>query len=76
MVAAVAVEATAGAQDARVALVEVVRCCTQSFAEFGVEMRLLGMLASDGEDGQRAQWLRWFGLRNGDLMGHGGCWSV
>ena len=56
--AAVAVEATAGARDARVALVEVVRCCTRSFAEFGVEMRLLGMLAGDKEDGQQARWLR------------------
>ena len=52
MVAAAAVEATTGVRDAQVALVEVVRCCTRSFAEFGVEMRLLGMLAGDGEDGR------------------------
>ena len=50
MVATAAVEATAGTRDARVALVEVVRCYTRSFAEFGVEMRLLGMLAGDEED--------------------------
>ena len=42
MVAAAVVEATAGARDARVALVEVVWCYTRSFAEFGVEMRLWG----------------------------------
>ena len=58
MVAVVAVEAMAGAQDARVALVEVVWCYTRSFAEFGVEMRLLGMLAGDEEDDRRARWLR------------------
>ena len=58
VVAAAAVEATVGARDARVALVEVMRCYTQSFTEFGVEMRLLGMLAGDEEDDRQARWLR------------------
>ena len=58
VVAAAAMEAMVGAQDARVALAEVMRCYTRSFAEFGVEMRLLGMLAGDEEDDRRARWLR------------------
>ena len=58
VVAAAAVEATTGMRDARVALMVVVRCYTRSFTEFGVERCLLGMLAGDEEDDQRARWLR------------------
>ena len=53
MVATAVMEATVGARDARVALVEVVRCYTRSFTAFGVQMRLLGMLAGDEEDDRR-----------------------
>ena len=49
VVAAAAVEATAGARDAQVALMGVVRCCTQSFAEFGVETWLWGCRPATGK---------------------------
>ena len=71
-----ALAATAGAREGLVVLAAVVRCCTRSLGEFGIEIQLLGMLAGDEEDGRRARLRRRSGLRKSGLMGRGGCWSV